>query len=180
MGKTNIQGDSDIGTLESDTNKPVRLGGVARQTNPTAVNDGRRIGASFDDLGRQVTTPYQVRDLIRTAYVSLTTGAETTLLAGVAGVFFDLISVSASTDSTFGVVTLVPPYVTIRSTRGSGAVAALSVPGQAGTAVGAAGVTCLTLPVPLPQDETDSSWTIQLNDITGTTVNVQALFIRNV
>src|SRR3989338_2643894 len=55
--------------------------GVARQTNPTAVADAAAVTASFDDLGRQVITPYQVRDLVKTAYITVTTGVETTLLA---------------------------------------------------------------------------------------------------
>ena len=66
--------------------------GVARQTNPAAVADAAVVTASFDDLGRQVITPYQVRDLVSTAFVALANGTETTLLAagGAGGYLFPL------------------------------------------------------------------------------------------
>lgn len=163
-----------------DGSKPLKVGGVAITANPTAVAGGDVVRFVGDKIGRQIVVPYQVRDLIKTAYVSISNGTETTLLAGVAGVFFDLISLSASTTSTFGVSTLVPPYVDIRCTRGSGVVASLPIGGLSATNTGAARLNTLVMSAPIPQDEADSSWTVDMNDITGTTVNIQALFIRNI
>ena len=176
--QTESQGNRFHG--DTDDGAPVKVSGVAMTTNPTKVADLKRAHFRTDAIGRQVMMPYQVRDLIQTAYVTLTTGTETTLLAGVSGVFFDLISVTAATDSTYGTTTFVPPSVDFRSTRAGGIVASIGpVPGFAATVVGSGGSPTLTFPAPIPQDEAGSSWTADMNDITGTNVNITAIFARN-
>lgn len=149
-----------------DGSAPVQVGGIARTANPTAVAGGDVVKATHDDLGRMVTRPVQVRDLIQTAYVSVTTGTETTLLASGAGVFSDLIHVIATNNSDAAVT------VDLRSATGGGIVTAIRVPAN-----GTAGVAC---PVPIPQDIAATTWTVDLPDITGTTVTVSALFSTEV
>ena len=165
---TRPQGDVDNGT--ADTGFPIKIGGVARTANPTAVAGGNRVNASFDDLGRQICRPVQVRDLISTAYVSKTTGStfgtETTLFAGATNTFHDLIYVLASNDSTAAI------GMDIRSTVGGGVMMHLEIPAN--------GVVGIATPVPLPAGDVGASWTIDLPDVTGTNVYVSALFSKEI
>lgn len=141
--------------------------GVARQTNPTAVADAAAVTASFDDVGRQVITPYQVRDLVSTAFVALANGTETTLLAaGGAGVYLDLVQIVAANTSD-AVVDL-----TVRSVTAGNTEFILTIPADS---------TAGFVPsVPYPQGNPNNNWTIDMADVSGTTVNVSALFIKNV
>ena len=147
-----------------DGDAPLKTGGVAVQTNPTAVADGDRVRFTADDLGRQLTRPVNARDLIQTAYVSLTTGTETTLLSGAASTFFDLIYVACANQSDAAT------QVDLRSGTANGVVLTIEVPAQ--------GTSGLSLSVPLPQDVAANAWTADLPDITGTTVTVSALFSK--
>lgn len=149
-----------------DGNAPVQIGGIARTANPTAVAANDVVKATFDKIGRQIIRPVQVRDLINTAYVSLTTGTETTFLAGVASTFLDLIYVMGTNNSDAAVT------VDLRSATGGGIVTSIRIPAN-----GTAGV---SLNVPIPQNVAADTWTADLPDITGTTVTLSALFSREV
>lgn len=157
-----------VADAADDGNAPVQVGGVARTANPTAVAANDVVKSTHDDLGRQLMRPVQVRDLIVTAYVSLTNGTETTLLAATAGSFHDLIYLMGSNNSGAAVT------VTIRPVTGGNTVMSLEVPAN-----GTAGV---ATPVPYPQSASDTgnNWTADLPDITGTTVALSALFTREV
>ena len=162
---TIVMGDiySDVADVDS---APIKTGGIARQANPTAVEAGDRVSATYDDLGRAVTRPVQVRDLIQTAYVAKATGStfgtETTLLASASGVFSDLIYVMGTNDSDVAI------GCDFRSGTANGIVFSLRIPAN-----GTAGV---SLSVPIPQDTAAATWTIDLPDVTGTNVNIAALF----
>lgn len=149
-----------------DGDAPIKIGGIAMTANPAAVAGGDRVSARLDVIGRQLVRPIQVRDLMQTAYVSLTTGTETTLLAGVSGVFFDLLYVMGTNNSDAAVT------VDLRSATAAGIVTSIRIPAN-----GTAGV---SLSVPLPQDTSATTWTADLPDITGTTVTLGALFSREV
>lgn len=159
--------------LETDlrvtTAGDLSIGGISRTTNPTATTNGSNVGASFDDLGRQLVRPMQVRDLITTARVTVSNGTETTLLAGSAGVLRDLIAVHATNNSTAATT------IDFRSTTAGSVVFTLDVP--------AAGVgnsnPWISFPVPYPVSDA-GAWTIDLPDITGTTITVDALFSNEV
>lgn len=149
-----------------DGSAPVQIGGTARAANPTKVAGNDVVKASFDTIGRQIMRPVQVRGLIATAYISLSNGTETTLLAASAGVFHDCISVvGANTSSAAAVVHL-------RAVTGGNIVASFEIPSG-----GTAGV---SFPVPYPQDETGNNWTADMDDITGTTVYLTGLFSKEV
>lgn len=145
---------------------PLKVGGIAMTANPTAVAAGDRVSARFDDIGRQLIRPVQVRDLTATAYVSVANGTETTLLAASAGSYHDLIYLMAANSSDAAVL------VDVRGVTAGNVLMTVGVP-----AYGTAGITC---PLPLPQQETGNNWTVDLPDITGTTVYVTALFSREV
>lgn len=160
-----------VGEIASDVadtgNAPVKIGGIARTANPTAVAAGDRVSATFDDLGRQLIRPVQVRDLIFTAYVALTNGTETTLLAASAGSFHDLIMLTATNNSTAAT------QLDIRCTTGGNIVHTMYLPASSGP-IGFAPA------VPWPQDATGNNWTIDMPDQTGTTVYVSGLFSREI
>lgn len=157
----------DIASDGADTGSaPLKIGGIARTANPTAVAAGDRVSFTSDDLGRQLMRPVQVRDLIVTARASVSNGTETTLLAASAGSFHDLIYLMAANNSDAAV------SLDIRCTTGGNVVMTIQIP-----ASGTAGV---SLPVPMPQDATGNNWTIDGPDETGRTITVSALFSREV
>lgn len=83
-----------VGTVAHDTGdsgNPIKIGGKARTTNPTAVANADRVDATFDDIGRQVVVVGQVRDLITDATTTIaSSSSETTILAQAASTFHDL------------------------------------------------------------------------------------------
>lgn len=158
-------GPTPVGSAD-DGNPPLQIGGVARQTNPSAVAGGQIVKASMDDLGRQVIRNVQVRDLIQTAYAQISNGTETTLRAGVAGAYLDLVYILASNNSDAAV------SVDIRPVSAGNVVMTLQVPAN--------GVAGVSLPVPIPQTDTGNNWTADLPDITGTTISISALFSQEI
>ena len=157
---------STVSDAVDDNSAPVKIGAIARTANPSAVSGGDSVSLSADDVGRPITRPIQARDLIQTAYATLTNGTETTLLAASAGSYHDLIYVMGANNSDVAVT------VDIRPVTAGNVVMTLQIP-----ASGTAGV---ALPVPIPQSDTGNNWTADMGDITGTTVYVSALFTREV
>lgn len=138
----------------------------ARTTLPTAVADGADVRPKGDKLGRALMRPVQVRDLIATAYVTLSTGTEATLLAAVAGNFLDLISVIAVNTSTAAI------QCDIRATTAGNIVQTLYIP---------AGATAGWVPtVPWPQDNQGNNWTVDMGDFTNTSLIISALFSKEI
>ncbi len=136
-----------------------------RQANPTAVaSDYTPMGA--DDLGRQIVRPHQVRDLIATAYVTLSTGTEATLLAASAGSYFDLMYIMAANTSN------VAQQVDVRAVTAGNVVMSLYIPANS-----TAGV---SLPTPFPQADTGNNWTVDMADFTNSNILISALFSKEV
>lgn len=160
-----VVGDISPGSANVNS-PPVRIGGVVTQTNPAVITDGNIGNFRMDDLGRQITRPVQVRDLIATAYVSVTNGTETTLRAGVAGAYLDCIMLVGSNNSDAAV------SVDIRAVTAGSIVHTLRIPAN-GTAGWAPSV-------PWPQDETGNNWTVDGPDETGRTITFSALFSKEV
>lgn len=165
-------GDNNIGDMDvrqiSGAMDSSEVSATARQTNPAAVADGATVKIASDDLGRQVITPYQVRDLVRTANVTTTTGVETTLLAAVAGANLDLVQIVCANTSDAVV------DIDFRAVTGGSVEFSVTVP---------ADNTAGFVPaVPWPQVNTGNNWTMDVagSDVSGTSVNVSALFIQNV
>jgi len=167
--KQMVTGDVEHGFADADTNRPVKIGGRARQTNPTAVFDTERTEAMFDDVGRQIVAPYQVRDLIFTASVDTATLAEVTLISATASVFNDLIEITCANNTGAAV------SISVRDTTAGPVVKTLNILANA--------TTSRDFNVPVPQNVTATSWTIQnagTGDISNTVVTCSALFVRNV
>ena len=80
--------------------------------------------------------------------------------------FHDLVYVKASNNSSVAVT------VDIRDATTGGIVMTLDVPAN--------GVVGVSTPVPIPQNAAADTWTADMGDITGTTCQVDALFIKNV
>lgn len=139
---------------------------IARTTNPSGASDGASNFGSSDKVGRALSRPVQVRELLTTAYASLSTGTEATLATAGAGTYLDLIYIMLSNQSTAAV------QVDIRAVSGGNIVKTYQVPGN--------GTVGESLSVPWPQDATGNAWTADLPDITGTTVNVSAMFTKEV
>lgn len=155
-----------VSDVADDGSAPVKVGGIARTANPTAVSGGDTISASYDKIGRQLIRPHQVRDLISTARATLANGSETTLISGVAGTYLDCIAIMASNNSTVAVT------LDVRAVTGGNIVQTIEIP--ANSTAGWAP------PVPWPQDATGNNWTIDMGDITGTTISVSALFSKEI
>lgn len=152
----------------SGSSDSVAAQGIARTTNPAAVADTVVTNVSTDDLGRLVITPYQVRDLLTSAYVTTSTGVETTLGTAVAGAYLDLVQVVCSNESGAAV------DVDFRAVTAGNVEFSITIPANA---------TAGFIPVvPWPQGNTGNNWTMDVSgsDVSNTTVNVAALFIRNV
>jgi hypothetical protein len=79
----------DVAPSVANSGNPIFIGGLGKTTNPGAVSDGQRVGATFDKLGKQVVVG-SIRDLKGSAYASLATGTETTIVAGIASTFLDV------------------------------------------------------------------------------------------
>ena len=139
----------------------------SRTTLPEGVLNGGSSAPLADKYGRQVMLPYTVRELITTAQASVTTGTPTTLIAGIAGTKLDLVFISLQNSSDAAItVTLKDDGTTIRT---------FTVP----VATTNGGVITYDLPIPWPQGTSGGTWNVDGPDVTGTTVTVDALFIKN-
>ena len=140
----------------------IKAKAVTRTVASTAHGDPVDLAADYS--GRLITTPYQVRDMIVTAYVTITTGTPTTLLAGSSEFFYDLLEISCATDSTVASTNFL-------LTDDSTTVRGFDIP--------VSGTVELKFPVPLPQSAKGGTWRVDMEDITGTTLQIGALFIKN-
>lgn len=162
-GTRDVQGN--VAHDAADSGNPVKIGGKARTTNPTAVADGDRADAFCDDLGKQVVRPYVPRDLITQNTITLTSTTETTLLAQVASTFLDLIQIVAINTSATAV------RVDIRDSTTGTIRFALYLP--AGDTRG------VVFQIPIPQATVNTNWTAQLSAAV-TDVRIFALAVRDV
>lgn len=161
-GNVRIVGNRDHDAV--DAGEVVKVGGVARTSNPTAVASGDRVQFHADKLGRQLVRPVQMRDLTSTAYATLTNGSETTLFAGATSTYHDLIYVLGANTSDVAVT------VHLRASLAGNILMSLQIPASA-----TAGV---ATPVPIPAGDVGATWTADMDDITGTTVYLSALFSK--
>ena len=143
----------------------IETGGIARQSNPTPRLDGERVKPFFDDVGRQVFVMAQVRDLVQTAYVQITSGTPVVLAAGNSGYFLDLVEISFATNSTVATTNIIlkDDGTTVR-----------------GVDIPVDDTVQLKFDVPVPQGAKGGDWVVDMEDVTGTTLDVSATFIRNI
>jgi len=164
---TAIIGDKAADEADGDSN-PVKIGGVARTANPTAVANGDRVSASYDDVGRQLIRPIQVRDAIATAYITEADVGEISLLAGVSGEFHDLLWIVGANESDAAI------NLDFRGSTGGTVMMSLEIPANGTSGIAPA--------MPYRQAETDSAWTVQnsASDNSNTNYSVTAQFSKEV
>ena len=115
--------------------------------------------------------PIQVRGSLKTAYVTLTNGAETSLLAGTSGEFNDLIWISFTNLSTAAIALNTGTQVDIRSTTGGPVVLSAYVENKK--------TVVITPAVPIPMNTAADAWTVDRTDVGGgSNILVSALFSR--
>lgn len=151
----------------ADANSPVKIGGQARTTNPTAVADADRTNAIFDKLGKQITVG-AIRELKAYQFTTITSStAETTIItAGGAGVFCDPYSILlANTSATQCNVTIK------EATAGSSTHIICVPPGE---------TRGFTLPVDsaIKQTTANNNWTATCSASVAA-MNITALYVKN-
>lgn len=92
-----------VGNVDNDATdlgSPLKVGGQARTTNPTAVADGDRANFITDDVGRQIITG-SIRDLkvAQVTTITASTSETTVVTAGASGVFHDVYAVIVTNTS---------------------------------------------------------------------------------
>lgn len=149
-----------------DSGNPIKIGGIARQANPTAVAALDRVAATFDDVGRQVCVVGQVRDLMVHQHTQIaSSAAETTILAAAAAIFHDLTQL-VITNETATAVTVTIKDATAGTTR---MIIALAASGGA----------VIPFQRPLTQSAVNGNWTATLSSA-AVTVNFLVQAEKNV
>lgn len=156
----------DTAAAATDANNPVKIGGVGKTTNPTAVTDGQRVNATFDKLGKLIAVG-AIRDLkgVTQTQISAST-SETTIVAAVASTFLDLYGlILANTGASTTKVTI--KDATSGTTRAIIEVPTLETRG-------------FMLPVDsaIPQAAVNNNWTATCGTST-TALEVTALWVKN-
>jgi len=174
-----LDAQGSLRTVRSDLDGNLISGSVAvaRSSNPTASSAGAPVQPFYDDVGRQITVPYQMRDLVATARVTLTGGSggntETALRVSSSGEFSDLYQLTAVNTST-AALTAGSVQLDIREQTGGGITYSVMIPNDDSKP--------LLFNPPLPQSVATDTWTVQTpSDISaGTNIVISATFVRNV
>lgn len=126
---------------------------------------------------RELQRPFLVRDVVVTAYVSLTPGtggnSETTLFTAPPGMFADLVRITASNTSSAALGATTAVRVDVRAATGAGIVHTMMINDD--------DMRESIFQVPLPQDVPGATWTVQAGaDLSsGSPILISALFIQN-
>lgn len=167
-GTTNlVAANGDVAHDAADSGNPVKVGAMARTSNPAAVANADRVNFIADKLGKQITVG-AIRELKGLQKTTITTSTgETTIVSAVASTYLDLYGlILANTSAT--IVT-----VTIRDTTGGSAIAIIEVPAN--------DTRGFMLPVDsaIPQTTVNTNWTAQ-GDASITSLEITALYVKNV
>jgi hypothetical protein len=149
-----------------DSGNPVKVGGQARTTNPTAIQDGDRSNFITDKLGKQVVVS-SIRDLKTVQQTTITNStAETTIGTAVAATFLDLYSLVLTNTSATGTT------VTIKDATAGTTRLVIYVPANDTRGI------ALTESAAIPQAAVNNNWTATCGTAV-TSLEVTALFVRN-
>ena len=135
---------------------------VSAITASTAVNIGDSTGVGYSGSNPLPITEVVTRGSYKTAYASVTNGTETNILTGEASYYHDLVWIMCANQSDVAVA------IDLRETTGGTIMATIEVPAN-----GTAGIAPT---LPMPQSNISGAWTADMDDITGTTVDITALF----
>lgn len=70
-----------------------------RSTSQVAGGHSEIVDLRVDKVGRTITTPYQIRELLFTASATLTRGAETSLITGNGVNYYDIVTITGANTS---------------------------------------------------------------------------------
>lgn len=147
----NAQVVGNVASGATDSGNPVKIGGLAKTAQPTAVTDGQRVNILTDKLGRLVVTAGHIRDLVSQQQTTITnSAAETTILTAVAATFLDLTSLVITNASAATAVSVTIKDATAGTTR-----AIFDLP--------AAGMFIFNPEVPWKQAVVNNNWTATLS-----------------
>ena len=155
-----VTGDCNVGDPDT-SNSPIKVGGIAKTTQPTASADNARVAALHDSIGRQIVVQGHMRQQVTTTQITATTTASTAGLAAVASTFLDITQLVVSNTSATAVRVDLVDGVTVRfsvylAASGGGAV--------------------IPFNPPLPQAVVNTAWNIQLSTaVTDVRVFMQAV-----
>lgn len=162
----NAQVVGNVANGASDSGNPIKIGGVGRTTNPTAVTDGQRVDAMFDKLGKQVTVSAMraLKGKQKTTITSST--SETTIVTALASTFLDVYAIIISNTSATAV------DVTIKDSTAGSTVAIITVPADdvRGFTLGADSA--------IPQTTVNNNWTATCSASVAS-VEITALYVQN-
>jgi hypothetical protein len=164
-GSVSAVAAGDVASGASDSGNPVKTGGVAKTSNPTAVTDGQRVNSLHNKVGAQVVVQ-ALRELIADQNTTITSStAVTTIVTALASTFLDLVSLTLTNISaTATEVTLYDDDGT--TVRWSGYIPAGDMRG-------------IVFSYPLTQPTVNKAW--KLKTVTSVaSVKVTAQFIKNV
>lgn len=134
---------------------------VVSSVDPLPVTLSTALSSSIDSV---LSRPISLRGSLATAYATLSTNTETTLLAASSGFYRDLVWVKFSNTST-GAVT-----IDLRDITAGNIVDTYEVPAN--------GTVGISMATPYPQGNIGNAWTVDYNDsdLSNTTVYVSAMF----
>lgn len=162
----NVQNQGNVAHAGADAGNPIKVGGKAKTTQPTAVTDAQRTDATYDKMGRQVVVLGHIRDLISLQQTTIaSSSAETTIITAVASEFHDIASL-VITNASATAVTVTIKDATAGTTR---YIIDLAANGGA--------VICPAIPIP-QLAAVNNNWTATLSNAT-TTVHITAQFVKN-
>lgn len=124
--------------------------------------EGSMRALAYDAAGLPFVQGFNVRNAYSTAEASLTTGTNTSLQAAVTGRFMDLVELSFANNSATASVAIKDDGTTVRTFQ-----------------LPASNTVQYRFDPPIPQGSLGSIWSADMEDITGTTVSVGALFKIN-
>ena len=146
-----------------DTGNPVKVGGIARTTNPTAVAALDRVDDYRDHFGRSVSYPIAPRGDIVTQYTEFSGTSETTVLtAGGAGVFHDITCIIVTNND------LADNQIDFRDATAGSIIMTLAFGGNDGMAQ-------VYFPVPFPQTTSNNNWTAELRNSSEVAITIIAV-----
>lgn len=157
----------DVAHDAVDSGNPIKTGGQARTTNPTAVADADRANFITDKLGKQVVVN-SIRDLKVVQKTTITSStSETTVGSAVASTFLDLYGLLITNTSA------TPCNVTIKDATSGTTRAIIAVP--AGDTRGFV----LTESAAIPQAAVNNNWTATCSASVAS-IEITALFVKNI
>jgi hypothetical protein len=150
----------DVAHDAADSGNPVKVGAVARTTNPTAVADADRVNLRANKLGDLIVLKNAPRELKVRNTVSIAGTGETTILAaGAASVYHDLTHLTITNGSASATV------VTLRDATGGSAVDKYSIAANGGITI--------NFSDPATQATAANNWTLQSSVACNLEVNVK-------